>query len=82
MRDPNNPDLVYESRMHRRVESEANLLGVVYSDPGVMTAAPYEVKKPITGFSPAPRYRMATALVKPACMSASLAVHPAMKPTR
>ena len=45
MRDPNNPDLVYESRMHRRVESEADLLGVVYTDPGVMTAAPYEVKK-------------------------------------
>lgn len=45
MRDPNNPDIVYESRMHRRVESEANLLGVVYSDPGVMTAAPYAVKK-------------------------------------
>jgi hypothetical protein len=31
--------------MHRRVESEANLLGVVYSDPGVMTAAPYAVKQ-------------------------------------
>jgi N,N-dimethylformamidase len=43
MRDPHNPEIVYESRMHRRVESEANLLGVVYSDPGVMTAAPYRV---------------------------------------
>ena len=33
----------YESRFGMRVESEANLLGVVYSDAGVMTAAPYRV---------------------------------------
>ena len=45
MRDPHNPEIIYESRMHRRVESEANLLGVLYSDPGVMTAAPYQVKQ-------------------------------------
>jgi hypothetical protein len=32
-----------ESRFHRQVESEANLLGVVYSDAGAMTVAPYEV---------------------------------------
>jgi hypothetical protein len=32
-----------ESRFHAHVESEANLLGVVYSDPGAMTVAPYEV---------------------------------------
>jgi N,N-dimethylformamidase len=32
-----------ESRFHHQVESEANLLGVVYSDPGAMTVAPYEV---------------------------------------
>lgn len=32
-----------ESRFHHAVESEANLLGVVYSDPGAMTAAPYQV---------------------------------------
>lgn len=44
MRDPHNPDLLYESRMHRRLESEANLLGVLYSDSGAMTAAPYAVK--------------------------------------
>src|SRR5437773_485921 len=29
-----------ESRFHAQVESEANLLGVVYSDPGAMTSAP------------------------------------------
>jgi hypothetical protein len=32
-----------ESRFHHQVESEANLLGVVFSDPGAMTVAPYEV---------------------------------------
>ena len=32
-----------ESRFDRRVESEANLLGVVFSFPGIMTAAPYKV---------------------------------------
>ncbi len=31
----------YESRFGMRHESEANLLGVVYSESGVMTAAPY-----------------------------------------
>ena len=33
----------YESRFDRRVESEANLLGVVFSYSGIMTAAPYRV---------------------------------------
>jgi hypothetical protein len=32
-----------ESRMALYVESEANLLGVVFSHPGIMTAAPYRV---------------------------------------
>src|SRR5207237_2278364 len=32
-----------ESRFHAQVESEANLLGVRYTDPGAMTVAPYEV---------------------------------------
>jgi N,N-dimethylformamidase len=36
----------FESRFHAHVESEANLLGVVYTDPGAMTAAPYEVLEP------------------------------------
>jgi hypothetical protein len=35
-----------ESRFHHQVESEANLLGVVYTDPGAMTNAPYEVVEP------------------------------------
>jgi hypothetical protein len=33
----------YESRFDRRRESEANLLGVVFSFAGIMTAAPYQV---------------------------------------
>ncbi|MBI1774661.1 MAG: carboxypeptidase regulatory-like domain-containing protein [Proteobacteria bacterium] len=32
-----------ESRFHARVESEANLLGVVFSYAGIMTSAPYRV---------------------------------------
>jgi N,N-dimethylformamidase beta subunit-like protein len=36
----------YESRFHAQVESEANLLGVVYTDSGAMTVAPYEVIEP------------------------------------
>ncbi|MBI3941615.1 MAG: carboxypeptidase regulatory-like domain-containing protein [Chloroflexi bacterium] len=43
MVDPNNPDIYYESRFHRTVESEANLLGVVTTASGIMTAAPYKV---------------------------------------
>jgi hypothetical protein len=33
----------FESRMHRTLESEANLLGVVCTETGIMTAAPYRV---------------------------------------
>lgn len=37
-------DRRYESRFHRTTgESEASLLGVVFSDAGIMTAAPYRV---------------------------------------
>jgi len=38
-----NPSLEYESRMHRTLESEAGLLGVVCTSAGLMTAAPYRV---------------------------------------
>lgn len=43
MPDPKNPDVYLESRMARTVESEANLLGVVCTETGIMTAAPYKV---------------------------------------
>lgn len=36
----------YESRLHRTLESEANLLGVVTTVAGIMTSAPYRVIKP------------------------------------
>ena len=37
----------FESRFHMAVgESEASLLGVVYTEEGVMTAAPYKVVEP------------------------------------
>jgi N,N-dimethylformamidase len=36
--------VAYESRMHRTLESEANLLGVVCTSAGLMTAAPYRVE--------------------------------------
>jgi len=35
-----------ESRMHAAFESEAKLLGVVFTDPGAMTSAPYQVREP------------------------------------
>jgi len=41
MQDPDRPGAYLESRFHRTVESEANLLGVVCSESGIMTAAPY-----------------------------------------
>lgn len=34
----------YESRFDKRHESEANLLGVVFTFPGIMTGAPYAVR--------------------------------------
>jgi hypothetical protein len=37
------PDSRFESRFHLRRESEANRLGVVFDERGIMTAAPYQV---------------------------------------
>jgi hypothetical protein len=44
--DPNDPTKVYESRFGRTHESEANLLGVVFTERGIMTAAPYACLAP------------------------------------
>ncbi len=41
--DSTDPASGHESRMHRTAESEANLLGVVFTYAGAMTAAPYRV---------------------------------------
>ncbi|MEX1020084.1 MAG: N,N-dimethylformamidase beta subunit family domain-containing protein [Litorilinea sp.] len=46
VRDPEDSSRTFESRFHRNVESEANLLGVVFTEAGVMTAAPYAVVDP------------------------------------
>jgi hypothetical protein len=40
------PEGAFESRFHRQVESEGNLLGVVFTPSGIKTAAPYEVERP------------------------------------
>lgn len=45
MPDPNDPSVYLDSRMARTLESEANLLGVVCTETGIMTAAPYRVVK-------------------------------------
>jgi hypothetical protein len=44
--DSNDPASGNESRMHRTYKSEAALLGVVFSEVGMMTAAPYAVIEP------------------------------------
>jgi len=41
--DTDVPDSGHESRMHRTFEAEATLLGVAFTNAGVMTAAPYRV---------------------------------------
>jgi hypothetical protein len=44
--DAGTPASMYESRMHRTYRPEAELLGVAFTKPGVMTAAPYKVLAP------------------------------------
>ncbi len=46
MRDPADPAVRWESRFHRRFESEACLTGVVTTHHGIMTAAPYRCLLP------------------------------------
>ncbi|HWR13565.1 MAG TPA: N,N-dimethylformamidase beta subunit family domain-containing protein [Terriglobales bacterium] len=41
--DTKSPKSNHDSRMHRTFRSEAALLGVAFTDPGAMTAAPYRV---------------------------------------
>jgi len=42
MYDPSDPTRYLESRFHRTYESEANLTGLVTTETGIMTAAPYK----------------------------------------
>jgi len=41
--DTKDPASRHESRMHRTYKPEAGLLGIAFTDPGAMTAAPYRV---------------------------------------
>jgi hypothetical protein len=43
MVDPSDPTRLWDSRFARTCESEASLLGVVTTETGIMTAAPYKV---------------------------------------
>jgi N,N-dimethylformamidase len=45
MRDVHDPSIYYDSRFHRTVEPEASLLGVATTASGIMTAAPYQVRR-------------------------------------
>ena len=72
-----------DSRMHRRYESEAKLLGVVTTETGIMTAAPYKAVDTdhwvfaghrSQGRRPLRRER--------ACTSAAGAGRPGTRPTR
>jgi N,N-dimethylformamidase len=45
MPHPDDPSVYLDSRMARTLESEASLLGVVCTETGIMTAAPYRVVK-------------------------------------
>ena len=72
----------YESRFHARVESEANLLGVVFSETGIMTGAPYRVLKADHWAFAGRTSRTATSSASRACTCAVRAGPRGMKPTR
>ena len=72
----------YESRFDRRVESEANLLGVVFSYSGIMTAAPYRVLDDTHWCFAGTGLKNAMYSAKKACISACRAGPRATKPTR
>lgn len=43
MRDPDDPDVWFDSRFHRTATAEAHVLGAATTETGIMTAAPYRV---------------------------------------
>ena len=71
-----------ESRFHPRVESEANLLGVVFTYDGIMTSAPYGSKTPGTGCSPERVSKTAPCSASRACTAACPAAHRGTRPTK
>lgn len=70
-----------DSRFGMRHESEASLLGVVFTPAGAMTGAPIESKMRRTGYLPAPASVTDNCSVKNACTDAAQAEPPDMKPT-
>ena len=77
-----NPEERYDSRMHRTLESEANLLGIASSDTGIMTAAPYRVLPLPTGFSRELILKSEIFSENKPCTNESQGVLPAMKQIR
>ena len=72
----------YESRMHRTLESEANLLGVVCTETGIMTAAPYQRNRHVA--LDIRRHRISRTAIcsgKERCTSESQEAPPATRPT-
>ena len=69
-------------RFHTAVESEANLLGVVFTDAGAMTSAPYRTAAAITGPSPARRSATANVSARARCTNATVTAPRATRPTR
>ncbi len=82
MWDPSDPTRYLESRFHRTVESEANLTGVVTTDTGIMTAAPYKVIDADHWVFEGTGLKNGICSARRACMSDVMAVRPATRPTR
>ena len=72
----------YESRFHMRVESEANLLGVVFTETGIMTGAPFRVLDAAHWAFAGTGLRTATSSARRACTAAVPAALRATRPTR
>lgn len=72
----------FESRFHMRVESEAALLGVVFTETGIMTGIPTGCATPRTGHLPAPDSAPATCSARRACTADVRAGPQGMRLTR
>ncbi len=80
--DSNDPSSGHESRMHRTAESEANLLGVVFTYTGVMTSAPYPCSDEKHWAMAGTGLRNGDLFGRRRCTNGSPAEPPVMRPTR
>ncbi len=71
----------FDSRFAVSHESEANLLGVVFTPSGAMTGAPYEVVDADHWVFQGTGLKAGRDLVKPVCTVAVLEARPGTKPT-